>query len=314
VRPPIATFNQHTTPTAIVFYTGPQADSTGATNQMLVPFLIRFEFQGGDLERFVLSGNTTTGFQLTPVTPSIANFLPIDPDDGPVDCAIDPISGDIYVARIDVVPHENPNEHHNIIYRVHLAGSDSLPFVGLLQPSSVVAGSGQTTVTMLGRHLEPGVVVQANGTPLQTTQTGQFGLSAVLPASFTATAGTLNITIKNADGNVSNALPFAVTAPPPPPPPVLNSISVQKKNGKVLTTIKVGANFKKLTLVAAGSQFDSGAQLLVNGSPLTLVSSSATQLVGAFTEAMVSTTATLNVQVRNSSGETSATLPLVISP
>ncbi|HEY6333391.1 MAG TPA: PQQ-dependent sugar dehydrogenase, partial [Blastocatellia bacterium] len=314
VQAPIATFNQHVTPTSITFYSGPQAASTGATGQMLVGFLQRYEFQGGDLERFVLEGNPTSGFSLSSVTPSLFSLTPIDPLDGMVDCAIDPISGDIYVARLDIVPHANPNEHHNIIYRVHLAGSDSLPFVGLLQPSSVVAGSGQTTITMLGRHLQPGVVVQANGTTLQTTQTGQFGLSAVLPASLTASAGTVNITIKNADGNVSNILPFTVTAPPPPPPPVLTSLSVQKKNGKSVTTVKVGANFKKLTLVAIGSQFDSGAQLLVNGSPLTLVSRSATQLVGAFTKAMVSASGTLTVQVQNSTGETSATLPLVISP
>jgi len=314
VRSPIATFNQHTTPTSITFYTGPQADSTAATNQMLVTFLIRFEFQGGDVERFVLSGDSTNGFQLTPVTPSIVSFVPIDPDDGPSDLAIDPISGDIYVARLDVVPHENPNEHHNIIYRIHLAGSDSLPFLGPLTPSTVNVGAGQTTLTMLGRHLQPGVVVLANGAPLQTSQSGAFGLSAILPASLTATSGTVSITIKNPDGHISNALPLTVNSPPPPPSPDLTSLTVLKNGAKVVASVTVRSKFKKLTLVANGTEFDSGAKLLVNGSALTLVSSSATKLVGAFTKSMVASARTLSIQVQNSSGETSSQLSLVVGP
>jgi glucose/arabinose dehydrogenase len=313
VTAPIAFFNQHTTPTSITFYGGPQANSTGAQNQMLVSFLQRFESQGGDLERFVLSGNTTNGFTMTPVLPVLCSLTPIDPDDGPVDVAIDPISGDIYMARLDVVPHANPDEHHNIIYRIHLAGSDSLPFIGPVQPGSLNSGTGQATITMLGRHLQPGVVVLANGSPLQTSQSGAFGLTAILPASLTASAGTINITAQNPDGSVSNVEQVTVITPPPPPP-VLNSLTVLKKNGHVVAQVTVASSWKKLRLVANGTAFDSGAQLLVNGSPLTLISSSATQLSAAFTKAMISTSGTLTIQVRNSSGETSGQLTLSIAP
>jgi len=313
VTPAIAYFNQHTTPTSITFYNGPQAATAGAQNQMLVSFLQRFEFQGGDLERFVLSGNPTTGFTLTPVTPALFALSPIDPDDGIVDVAIDPISGDLYVARLDVVPHANSAEHHNIIYRVHLAGSDSLPFIGAVQPANINTGSGQATLTMLGRHLQPGVTVLANGAPLQTTLSGQFQLSAVLPTGMTASAGTISISVKNADGNISNVEQITV-ATPPPPPPALSSLTVLKKNGHVVSQVTVKSNFKKLRLVANGSGFDTGAQLLVNGSPLTLTSASATQLVAPFTKAMLATSGTLNVQVRNSTGATSQQLSLVIGP
>jgi glucose/arabinose dehydrogenase len=312
VTGPVAIFNQHVTPTSITFYTGPQAGA--AQNQMFVTFLQRFQFQGGDLERFVLSGDAANGFQLTPVLPVLANFLPIDPLDGPVDCAIDPITGDIYVARLDIVTHADLTEHHNIIYRIHVTGSDSLPFIGPIQPSSILAGTtSPTTLSIIGKHLQPGAVVSANGAQLQTTQPGTFQLNAVLPASFTSSPQTINISVQNPDGSMSNVEQLPVTGPPPPPPPQLTSLTVVKKNGHVVAQVAAGANAKKLRLVAVGSDFGSGAQLLVNGSALSLVNSSSTQLTGAFTKAMVARSGTLTVQVRNSAGTLSNTLSLVVS-
>jgi hypothetical protein len=69
---------------------------------------------------------------------------------------------------------------------------------------------------------------------------------------------------------------------------------------------------KKLQLIADGSGFDSGAQLLVNGSPLTLVSLNTTEIVGALTNAIVAAPGTLAIQVMNSSGKTSNTISLTV--
>ncbi|HUK92102.1 MAG TPA: hypothetical protein VLZ81_17005, partial [Blastocatellia bacterium] len=116
------------------------------------------------------------------------------------------------------------------------------------------------------------------------------------------------------DGHISNAQPLTVNSPPPPPSPDLTSLTVLKNGAKVVASVTVRSKFKKLTLVANGTEFDSGAKLLVNGSALTLVSSSATKLVGAFTKSMVASARTLSIQVQNSSGETSSQLSLVVGP
>jgi len=69
---------------------------------------------------------------------------------------------------------------------------------------------------------------------------------------------------------------------------------------------------KKLLLTADGAGFDSGAQLLVNGSQLSLVSSSASEIVGALTNAIVASPGTLAIQVMNSNGKVSNTVTLTV--
>src|SRR4030095_128773 len=184
VRGPTVTFSPHLTPTSIAFYTGPQAGDS--TNQMLVTMFKHLPGQGGDLRRYILTGDAATGFQTTRVEPSIIEFGLIHPNDGPVDTAIDPISGDIYVARFDPVHHANPNEHHHFIYRVHREGSDALPFIGAILPSAIKVGSAGLTITIQTRHVKAGAVVfnVTDNTPLATPQSSfSLAVGAALPAS-----------------------------------------------------------------------------------------------------------------------------------
>src|SRR4029078_7540319 len=142
---------------SITFYTGPQAGDS--KNQLLVTLFKHLPGRGGDLERFNLTGNAASGFQATRVLPNIAEFGLIDPNDGPVDSAIDTISGDIYVVRFDPVHHRDPNEHHHFIYRIHRTGSDSLPFIGAPRPSAIKQRSAALTISLTTRHVLPGAVV-----------------------------------------------------------------------------------------------------------------------------------------------------------
>jgi glucose/arabinose dehydrogenase len=323
VRGPIATFAPHLTPTSITFYTGPQAGDS--TNQMLVTLFKRLPGQGGDLQRFILTGDAATGFQTTRVEPSIIEFGLIDPNDGPVDTAIDPISGDIYVARFDPVNHFDPNEHHHFIYRIHRAGSDVLPFIGAPQPFAIKAGSAGVTISFVTRHVKPGAVVfnVTDNLPLATHQgSSNFELVADLPAGALAAVRTINLEVRNPDGTASNRQSFAVTQgdPDPPPPPGdktphLASMFVYKKNrARVVDQVFVGIKAKKFRLVASGTDFDAGAELLVNNTPLVLESSSATELVGRLVNSLVQAPGELTVQVRNSTGKTSNPLKLTVSP
>jgi uncharacterized protein YfaP (DUF2135 family) len=73
-------------------------------------------------------------------------------------------------------------------------------------------------------------------------------------------------------------------------------------------------NANKFRLAVTGAGFEPGAQLLVNGTPLELTSSSATELIGRFGTTMLATVGELSVQVRNPSGRVSNILTLTVSP
>jgi len=321
VRAPVATFAPHLTPTSIAFYTGPQAGDSA--NQMLVTLFKHIPGQGGDLQRFILTGDAATGFQTTRVEPSIIEFGLIDPNDGPVDTAIDPISGDIYVARFDPVTHRDLSEHHHFIYRIHRAGSDSLPFIGPAHPSAIKAGSAGVTISLVTRHVKPGAVVfnVTDNVPLATRQgSSNFELVADLPASALAAAErTLTLEVRNPDSARSNQQTFRVTKGDPGPPaektPQLTSMFVYKKNrANVWDQLFVAINVKKFRMVVSGTDFDAGAELLVNNISLSLESSSTTELVGKLINALVQSPGELSVQVRNSTGKTSNTLKLTVTP
>lgn len=317
VRPPVQQFGQHLTPTSLTFYTGPQAGEE--LHQLFVTLYKRFRGQGGNLQLLKLEGSKETGFFVSAIQ-VVADFGIIDPGDGPIDTAIDPISGDIYVARFDPVQHADPNEHHHFIYRIHRAGSDAQPFIGNLQPASVQAGAGARTLNLNGRHVQPGAVLFADGVALTTRQGAtRFDVVADLPANMTASARTLLVQLRNPDATLSNLLSLRVTAgeePPPPPPgetPQITSFFTYKKKPAKVVTLLAGMNPKKFFLVIRGTNFGTGAQLLVNGTPLELINASATELTGRFANPMLATPGNLSVQVRAADGKVSNTVQVAVN-
>ena len=325
VRSPLIQYPRHLTPTSLAFYTGPQAGEF--KNQLLLTLyknLPNQENYGGDLRRLVVEGDANTGFRLRDAG-FIVIFEPIDPFDGPVETAVDPISGDIYVARIDPVTHADLREHHHFIYRIHREGSDARPFIGPVRPSSIKAGSQSLTISVAGRHLKPGAIIfdLSDNTPLVTRQGASiFELVADLPASAIANERTITLEARNPNGAASNQQSFSVTKTdiePPPPPgdkvPHLASLFVyKKKRSKVVDPLTAGSTPKKLRLVVTGTDFDAGAKIFVNNAALELQSSSATELIAFVTRDMVAAPGELTIQVRNSTGKVSNTLKLVVAP
>jgi glucose/arabinose dehydrogenase len=323
VRPPLIQYPRHLTPTSLAFYTGPQAGEF--KNQLLLTLfknLPNQENYGGDLRRLVVEGDADTGFRLRDAG-FIVIFDPIDPFDGPVETAIDPISGDVYVARIDPVTHADLSEHHHFIYRIHRAGSDAQPFVGPVRPSSIKAGSQSLTVSVTGRHLKPGAVIfnVSDNTPLATRQGASiFELVADLPASAIANERTITLEARNPNGAASNQQVFSVTKTDVDPPPgdkaphISSLFIYKKKRSKVVDPLTAGSAPKKLRLVVTGTDFDASAKLFVNNVALELESATATELIARITREMVAAPGELTVQVRNSTGKVSNTLKLVIVP
>jgi glucose/arabinose dehydrogenase len=315
VRPALQQFSPHLTPTSLVFYTGPQAGDF--TNQLLVTIFKRYKGEGGSLRRLKLDGDKNTGFRVLD-NQEVAEFGLIDPGDGPVDTALDTITGDIYVARTDTVTHRDENEHHHFIYRIHRQGSDALPFIGATSPTGVKVGSGGVTLNLVGRHLKSGAVVLADGLPVPTRQGASlFALLADLPASSTATARAITIQVRNPDGSLSNQQSFAVTTNDPPPPPdklpqITSSFVYFKNRGRVITPVVVAPKGKKYGLVVSGTDFDAGAQLLLNGTALELLSSSATELTGRLTNGLLAQSGIWTIQIRNSDNKVSNIVTITV--
>ncbi|MFL6277330.1 MAG: PQQ-dependent sugar dehydrogenase [Blastocatellia bacterium] len=325
VRAPSLQYPAHLTPTGLTFYTGPQAEAAGFKNQLLVGIYKPYHNDkniGADLRRVVVTGDGTSAFQLRD-DDYIIKLNPIDPGDGPIDTAVEPISGDIYLARFDPVNHGAITSGHNhFIYRIHRTGSDAQPLIGSVRPAAIKAGSAAVTVAITGRHLKTGAVVVnlTDNTTLTTRQgTDRFELLADLPASALTTERTIQLAVRNPDGGLSNAQPFAVTKGDPDPPPVkspqiASAVVYKKKPSNVLETIPAGSNPKKIRILVTGMDFDSGAQLLVNGMALALDSASTTELLGRFTRDMLAAPAELMVQVKNSTGKLSNTVKVSVVP
>ena len=95
-------------------------------------------------------------------------------------------------------------------------------------------------------------------------------------------------------------------------PPWIANVWASLRNGRLVSPIVAGTKARKLSLVVLGVDFDSRAELLVNGEALELVSASGTTLVGRFIKPMVFTPGELSIQVRNSSGKISNTVTVLV--
>ncbi len=315
-RAPALQYPKHLTPTALAFYTGPQAGEL--KNYLLLTLfknLHNAQNYGGDLRVIKVEGDAVSGFQMQD-TGFIAQFDPIDPFDGPVEVAIDPVSGDIYVARFDPVTHGDLTEHHHIIYRIHREGSDSLPFIAKPAPQSVMAGSGMATINLIGRHIKPGAVVIADGVAVVTRQGAtRFDLIADIPASMTATEREIKLEVQNPDSARSNQQTFAVRSGgggETGTPAITSFFVYKKKRDRVVDPITAGSKAKKFRIVVTGTNIDAGAELFVGGQSLDIISASATEIVGRLKNSITASPGLVPVQVRNSNGKASNTINLVV--
>ena len=91
---------------------------------------------------------------------------------------------------------------------VAAAQSPTPSIVGLL-PNSVKAGSAGFTLNVLGAQFVPGAVVQWNGAGRVTNFFSSTLLEATIPATDLVTGGTVQVTVANPGGVISNALPYS---------------------------------------------------------------------------------------------------------
>ena len=135
-----------------------------------------------------------------------------------------------------------------------------------ISPTSTTAGSAQFTLTVNGTNFVTGSVVDWNGSPRTTSFISANQLTATIPATDVAKAGTASVTVINSapGGGTSNSQTFTVLSSTP----VLNALSPT-------STTAGGAQF---TLTLNGSNFFASSTADWNGSPLVTAFVSASQL------------------------------------
>jgi len=144
---------------------------------------------------------------------------------------------------------------------------DILPFISGITPSTAVAGSAALTISVTGWGFRSGSVayLAGSGSPvaLTTTFVSSTALSAVVPASFLAAAGTYNLTVLDTSGVRSTSLPFTVS-----PAPSIGSLSPATMAGG-------GANG---LLTVNGSGFSYACVVEANGASLSTNYGSSSQM------------------------------------
>jgi uncharacterized protein (TIGR03437 family) len=126
----------------------------------------------------------------------------------------------------------------------------AVPAITSLAPSSTTAGSPAFTLTVTGTGFLSGSTAQWNGTALTTTFVSATQLSAVVPASLIATAGSASVIVSNPGGMASKAVSFTID-------PVSISISA---NGVVNGASHAGGAVSPGEIVTiSGSNFGPGA-------------------------------------------------------
>ncbi|WP_029523728.1 IPT/TIG domain-containing protein, partial [Polaromonas glacialis] len=154
-------------------------------------------------------------------------------------------------------------------------------------------------------------VVRWNGANRTTTFVSATRLTAAIPASDTATAGTAQVSVFNPTpgGGISpSPLAFAISASPPPannPVPALSSIAP--------ATAATGGN--AFTLTATGTSFVPTSKVRWNGVERSTTYISATQLAAAIpaTDLQAAGTAQVSVVTPTPGGGTSAIQTFTVS-
>jgi hypothetical protein len=144
-----------------------------------------------------------------------------------------------------------------------LAGINPVPVLTSITPAQVVAGAAAFTVTLNGSGFVAGSVVDWNGTALATTVVSGTQLTATVPASDIATAGTAQITVTSPTpgGGTSSAQTFTIQAAVPGAtisPTSLSFGSVGEtitSASQAVTLTNSGNAALSITSIAAGGSF-----------------------------------------------------------
>ncbi|HMZ22166.1 MAG TPA: hypothetical protein PLD20_29815, partial [Blastocatellia bacterium] len=162
-----------------------------------------------------------------------------------------------------------------------------VPAITTISPTSATAGGAAFTLTVNGSNFINSSTVRWNGNARTTTFVSATQLTASIPASDIASAGTASVTVFNPTpgGGTSNAVTFTINAAAPAP----TTTAINPSSG-----VAGGAAF---TLTVSGTNFTNASTVQWNGNARTTTFVSATQLTAAIPASDIATAGTAGVTV-----------------
>lgn len=173
-----------------------------------------------------------------------------------------------------------------------------LPTLTSLAPAGADAGNPGFTLSAIGSHFVSGAVVVWDGNDRPTTYVNDTRVQAIIGTADLSAVRTVQVSVRNPDGGVSNALGFVVSEPPAP---LLTSVSPTKITGG-------GAGFD-LTLF--GTNFVTNSVAKWNGINKTTTYVSSTELRAAIPAGDISVGREVQVTVTNPIPAGSTSNPLI---
>ncbi len=206
-------------------------------------------------------------------------------------------------------------------YNTNLSIQTASSVLTFVSPSAATVGGQGFTITANGSGFSTGALILWNGTPLNTTLVSATQLTAPVPSSDLASAGTVQISIEipgsavsptqniysTTTTAISNVVLFTIGAVPGTPP-TLTSLSASTTSAA--STPYCSA--QGFTLTVNGTGFTNDAVVNWIGAPQPTTFVSATQLTAAIPAIKAAFPGTAAVTVTNSNG-TSGSLPFTLS-
>lgn len=122
---------------------------------------------------------------------------------------------DLLAVGLNAVVVRNSASSTSVPFLVNVVSAGG-PVVDSINPAAIAAGSGDTTVDVIGSNFVPLSVVNVNGAQRTTTFVSSTLLRFTLDASELLTPGTLTITVVNPDAAQSAGVTLTIVGPPPP--------------------------------------------------------------------------------------------------
>ncbi|HWQ32537.1 MAG TPA: IPT/TIG domain-containing protein [Blastocatellia bacterium] len=183
--------------------------------------------------------------------------------------------------------------------------ANPVPAISSIIPATKTAGDPAFTLTVNGTDFINGSVVRINGQDRTTTFVSATQVTAQIPSSDVAAAGTLQVTVFNPGpgGGLSNSLPLTVN--PSGAPPATPDITG-------LDPLFVWAGGPQFVLTINGSDFQNGAIVQVGGSNRSTTFVNATQVTVQIPASDIAAPAVLQIRITNPDGGASLDHPLMV--
>jgi outer membrane protein assembly factor BamB len=188
----------------------------------------------------------------------------------------------------------------NVTYTVSAAAATAVT-LSSLSPATAAAGGAAFTLTANGQNFTPQSMVQWNGSALATTYVSATQLTAQVPATDIASAGSVPVTVSDPVNGTSSPINFTISA---------SATTLSLASVSPMTVTVGGPSFM---LTALGAGFTGTSTVQWNGTALSTTFVSSTELVAQVPATDIAALATVNVTVNDPASSVGTTPPQTVT-